>query len=470
MTSHHRHHQQQQQQIPPPPVLVLYRISNDDDKDTGYNATYLPRDHSLRVTLRTVKKYLTCLSSQYHWRVRMEDKNSPSFSWWDVQDENANLPARAASMSEITKLYFNKSSANKSSSSSGSSNPSNTAKQALKGLTKALSNAAGEAMNNVSSSSQSSSDPFAAVPMRVLVLQMIDLGKLRRKYSVVPAANHQTPSPVHHPGAMNGHRVAAPAPAPVNNAVPEANLMDFGSSPIVPTTRKAPAPRATPQRTPQYARKNETRAEKLKREYKQNAQKQNRVWDDIDQRWVVAPTPNGKATISPSATPGTSHVRSNNNKNSVKGISIDATNAVGKSAKVQQAVHARVNDMKKAQNLALKELREREKRTKEAEDEEDIVRRRLEPKVKRWSEEHGKKKQLRALLASLQIILWPECNWKPVNIGDILDDKKARRCYLKATLKVHPDKTKDLDAEKRFIAKRVFDALSQAFTEFEGKK
>lgn len=153
-----------------------------------------------------------------------------------------------------------------------------------------------------------------------------------------------------------------------------------------------------------------------------------------------------------------------------QGISIDASNAIGKSAHVQQAVHARVNDMKKAQNQALTELRDREKRAKEAEEAEDIVRRKLEPKVKAWGEEHGKKKQLRALLASLQVILWPEAGWKTVNIGDILDDKKARRVYLKATLKVHPDKTKDLDPEKRFIAKRVFDALSQAFTEFEGKK
>merc|ERR1712232_629324 len=153
------------------------------------------------------------------------------------------------------------------------------------------------------------------------------------------------------------------------------------------------------------------------------------------------------------------------------GISLEssAVNVSGKSATVQAAVHARVNDMKKAQNAALQELRERERKVKAEEDAEDAVRRRLEPRIKAWSEEHGKKKQLRALLASLHVILWPEAKWKQVSIGDILDDKKARRCYLKATLKVHPDKTKDLDPEKRFIAKRVFDALSQAFTQFEGK-
>jgi hypothetical protein len=33
---------------------------------------------------------------------------------------------------------------------------------------------------------------------------------------------------------------------------------------------------------------------------------------------------------------------------------------------------------------------------------------------------------------------------------------------------VHPDKTGGLDAEKRFVAKRVFDALTQAKVEFDG--
>ena len=54
-----------------------------------------------------------------------------------------------------------------------------------------------------------------------------------------------------------------------------------------------------------------------------------------------------------------------------------------------------------------------------------------------------------------------------MNLGDVLDAKKARRAYLKASLKVHPDKTRDLNTEKRFIANRVFDALSQANAEFE---
>jgi DnaJ-class molecular chaperone len=48
-----------------------------------------------------------------------------------------------------------------------------------------------------------------------------------------------------------------------------------------------------------------------------------------------------------------------------------------------------------------------------------------------------------------------------------LDASKCKKCYHKASRVVHPDKTHHLKAEERFLAKRIFDALSQAKTEFE---
>ena len=200
---------------------------------------------------------------------------------------------------------------------------------------------------------------------------------------------------------------------------------------------------------------NESRAEKLKREYAQKASQAQRVWDDVDQRWVEA-KPNAAEE---------------NERPKAVGISLDASNAVGKSASVQAAVHQRVNDMKNSQAKALAEVRKREEQKKANDAEEDQVRRALEPKIKAWSEEHGKKKQLRALLASLHTILWQGANWKQISIGDILDDSKVKKFYHKASRVVHPDKTHDLDAEKRFLSKRIFDALTQAKTAFdEGQK
>ena len=192
------------------------------------------------------------------------------------------------------------------------------------------------------------------------------------------------------------------------------------------------------------------------------------MWDDIDQRWVTVdqgnssntrPVRAGTTAASPSANGGAS------SKPTIKAVSLEHANTAGKSAAVAQAVHARVNDMKAAQQKALEEVRQREHSKKQSEAEEDVVRQRLEPKIKAWSEEHGKKKQLRALLASLHTILWPEAKWKPVNLGDLLDEKKCRLAFHKASRVVHPDKTMHLSAENRFLAKRIFDALSQAKSE-----
>lgn len=147
---------------------------------------------------------------------------------------------------------------------------------------------------------------------------------------------------------------------------------------------------------------NESRVEKLKREYAEKHQNQNRVWDEVDQRWVAVDAAGAGVKKSGSAPP----TAASNNKSGSKtmGISLDASNAVGKSANVQAAVHKRVNEMRESQEKALKEVREREAKKKQEEEEEDAVRKRLEPKIKAWSEEHGQKKQLRALLATLHTV------------------------------------------------------------------
>lgn len=214
---------------------------------------------------------------------------------------------------------------------------------------------------------------------------------------------------------------------------------------------------------------NESRAERLKREYAAKKQTSNRVWDDVDQRWVeVDPSAvSGDVRATQSAPPGAGAGAVPLAKKREVGITLDPSNAVGKSSQVQAAVQARVSEMRQSQAKAVNEIREREAQKKAEEAEEDLVRKRLEPRLKAWSEEHGKKKQLRALLATLHTILWPGAEWKPVGIGDLLDDSKVKRCFHKASRVVHPDKTHHLGPEERFMAKRIFDALSQAKNEFD---
>ena len=231
----------------------------------------------------------------------------------------------------------------------------------------------------------------------------------------------------------------------------------------------------------------ESRAEKLKREYKEMAKRQEKVWDEVDQRWVVV---GDKRSVSPRPTTSTSPVPPVNDllapvdahsasssappqkvelgpSAKIQGVKLDASNAVGKSSHVASAIRKRVEEMEEAQVAAKKELRDREDKKKMEAEELEAVRGKLEPRLKAWCEEYGKKRQLRALLSSLDKVLWEDSGWKPLSLGDVLNPKQARKWYLKASLKVHPDKTHGLDAEKRFIANRVFDALSQANSVFE---
>jgi hypothetical protein len=52
----------------------------------------------------------------------------------------------------------------------------------------------------------------------------------------------------------------------------------------------------------------------------------------------------------------------------------------------------------------------------------------------------GKQDNLRALLASLDTVLWPEAGWKKVNMSELILPNKVKVQYMKGIAKVHPDK------------------------------
>jgi hypothetical protein len=429
----------------------------------------------------------------YHWRVCVEDKAAPgssdtaskTFSWWDIQDENASLPIKEASSHQLHKFFS--APVHDSASDHGTS----VAKGAFKTLGKAVSQAV----------SGSTDMGDGGPPLKVVAFKLLDLVKMHDDFatkhkgrtsgghipqpSATPPAHHpkvpvsRPPVSRQPPPPQNLRASAPPAstqPPQQNRAAPrqqtmpkpqaEASLMDFGPGPASgPSSGGLRHSSSMP-----VSASNETRAEKLKREYAQKNMSAQRVWDDIDQRWVEVDsekksTAGGNNGTNSSLLGGIEVI-----EKKIVGVSLDPANAVGKSSTVQAAVNNRVNEMRESQAKALQEVRDREERKKKEETEEDEVRRRLEPTIKQWSEEHGKKKQLRALLASLHTILWPGAQWKQVTIGDLLDDKKVKLAFHKASRVVHPDKTHHLEAEQRFLAKRIFDALSQAKNEFDGSK
>jgi tetratricopeptide (TPR) repeat protein len=62
----------------------------------------------------------------------------------------------------------------------------------------------------------------------------------------------------------------------------------------------------------------------------------------------------------------------------------------------------------------------------------------VDAKITAWK--GGKQDNLRALLGSLDNILWPEAGWKKVNMSELILPNKVKVQYMKGIAKVHPDK------------------------------
>lgn len=87
-------------------------------------------------------------------------------------------------------------------------------------------------------------------------------------------------------------------------------------------------------------------------------------------------------------------------------------------------------------------------------------------KIRQWSQ--GRKGNIRSLLSTLQLVLWPESGWKPVALMDLIEGNQVKRAYQRALLYIHPDKLqqKGAAAHQKYIAEKVFDILQEAWDHF----
>ncbi|KAI9374480.1 hypothetical protein BJX61DRAFT_294432 [Aspergillus egyptiacus] len=83
---------------------------------------------------------------------------------------------------------------------------------------------------------------------------------------------------------------------------------------------------------------------------------------------------------------------------------------------------------------------------------------------------NGKQDNLRALLGSLDTVLWPESGWKKINMSELIMPSKVKIHYMKGISKVHPDKIPtDATTEQRMIAGAVFGVLNEAWDKFKAE-
>ena len=87
---------------------------------------------------------------------------------------------------------------------------------------------------------------------------------------------------------------------------------------------------------------------------------------------------------------------------------------------------------------AVKKLREQNAALERADDERFALTDQVDAKLAAWK--GGKADNLRALLGSLDTVLWSDAGWKKVGMSDLVMPNKVKIVYMKAIAKVHPDK------------------------------
>ena len=91
-----------------------------------------------------------------------------------------------------------------------------------------------------------------------------------------------------------------------------------------------------------------------------------------------------------------------------------------------------------ASDAAVSKLREANAAAERLDDEKFRLADSVDAKLTAWK--GGKADNLRALLGSLDTVLWPEAGWKKVGMAELVLPQKVKIQYMKGIAKVHPDK------------------------------
>ncbi|KAJ4482443.1 hypothetical protein J3R30DRAFT_3286934 [Lentinula aciculospora] len=91
----------------------------------------------------------------------------------------------------------------------------------------------------------------------------------------------------------------------------------------------------------------------------------------------------------------------------------------------------------------------------------------VEARLQTWK--GGKENNIRALLASLDTVLWPEIGVQKLSMAELINEGQVKMKYMKSIAKVHPDKLNGSNSslEQRMIAAGVFGALNEAWNTFK---
>ncbi|KXJ92935.1 hypothetical protein Micbo1qcDRAFT_160806 [Microdochium bolleyi] len=117
---------------------------------------------------------------------------------------------------------------------------------------------------------------------------------------------------------------------------------------------------------------------------------------------------------------------------------------------------------------AVQRLREANKAAEAADDEKFALSEKIDARVSAWRD--GKRDNLRALIGSLDQVLWEGSGWKKVGMHELVLANKVKISYMKAIAKCHPDKLpQGASTEVQLIAAIVFATLNESWDKFKAE-
>ncbi|KAJ3168565.1 hypothetical protein HDU88_001455 [Geranomyces variabilis] len=121
-----------------------------------------------------------------------------------------------------------------------------------------------------------------------------------------------------------------------------------------------------------------------------------------------------------------------------------------------------------AVNAAVQKLREQNRAAENEDDMKLALKDQTDDLINRWR--RGKEDNLRALLSSLDTVLWAELKWTPINLSELITPQQVKIRYMKAVGRVHPDKLQQsATVEHRLIANGVFGTLNKGWDAFKAQ-
>lgn len=114
------------------------------------------------------------------------------------------------------------------------------------------------------------------------------------------------------------------------------------------------------------------------------------------------------------------------------------------------------------QGMNMRAADDHKKQYEEAERE--MVQGDVNAKLMGWKQR--KEDNIRALISTMNLVLWEGVEWKNVSLADLVTPQQVKIAYMKAVNKVHPDKVYNATMEQKLLAEGAFDALNKAYELF----